>query len=69
MCISSIEQSNENSIKFSLSTWTRSSSKISQSKFLYKSQWTCYESPKKEMVFHAFKHLIQNLKSYNKVKV
>jgi len=29
----------------------------------------CYESPKKEMVFHAFKHLIQNLKSYNEVKV
>jgi len=29
----------------------------------------CYESPKKEMVFHTFKHLIQNLKSYNEVKV
>jgi len=29
----------------------------------------CYESPKKEMIFHAFKHLIQNLKSYNKVEV
>ena len=29
----------------------------------------CYESPKKEMVSHAFKHLIQNLKSYNEVKV
>jgi len=29
----------------------------------------CYESSKKEMVSHAFKHLIQNLKSYNKIKV
>jgi len=29
----------------------------------------CYESPKKEMVSHAFKHFIQNLKSYNRVKV
>jgi len=29
----------------------------------------CYESPKKEMVSHAFKHLIQNLKSYNKIKI
>ena len=33
-CISSVQQSNENSIKFSLSTQTRSSSKTSQSKFL-----------------------------------
>ena len=29
---------------------------------------SCYESPKKEMVSHTFKHLIQNLKSYNRVK-
>jgi len=29
----------------------------------------CYKSPKKETVFYAFKHLIQNLKSYNRVKV
>jgi len=29
----------------------------------------CYKSPKKEMVFHTFKHLIQNLKSYNEIKV
>jgi len=29
----------------------------------------CYESPKKETVSYAFKHLIQNLKSYNEVKV
>jgi len=29
----------------------------------------CYESPKKETVSHAFKHLIQNLKSYNGIKV
>ena len=29
----------------------------------------CYESPKKEVVFHAFEHLIQNLKSYNRVKI
>jgi len=28
-----------------------------------------YESPKKETVSHAFKHLIQNLKLYNEVKV
>ena len=35
MYISSIHQSNENSIEFFLSTWTRSSSKASQSKFLY----------------------------------
>jgi len=29
----------------------------------------CYESPKKETVSYTFKHLIQNLKSYNEVKV
>ena len=29
----------------------------------------CYESPKKKMVSYVFKHLIQNLKSYNEVKV
>jgi len=29
----------------------------------------CYESPKKETVSYIFKHLIQNLKSYNEVKV
>jgi len=29
----------------------------------------CYKSPKKETVFYAFKHLIQNLKSYDRVKV
>ena len=29
----------------------------------------CYESSKKETISYAFKHLIQNLKSYNKVKV
>ena len=34
-CISSIPKSNENSIEFSLSTRTRSSSKTSQSKSLY----------------------------------
>ena len=34
--ISSVPKSNENSIEFSLSTWTRSSSKTSQSKFLQK---------------------------------
>ena len=27
-----------------------------------------YESSKKKTVFHAFKHFIQNLKSYNRVK-
>ena len=34
-CISSVPKSNENSIEFSLSTQTRSSSKISQSKSLH----------------------------------
>jgi len=29
----------------------------------------CYKSPKKKKIFHTFKHLIQNLKSYNEVKV
>ena len=29
----------------------------------------CYESPKKETVFHIFKYLIQNLKLYNEIKV
>ena len=29
----------------------------------------CYESPKEERVFHAFKHLISNIKSYNGVKI
>jgi len=32
-------------------------------------QGRCYKSPKKETVSHIFKHLIQNLKSYNEVKV
>jgi len=32
-------------------------------------RFPCYKSPKKETVFYAFKHLIQNLKSYNRVKV
>ena len=29
----------------------------------------CYESPKKEKVSHAFKHLIANIKSYNEDKI
>ena len=29
----------------------------------------CYESPKKEKVSHTFKHLITNIKSYNKDKI
>jgi len=29
----------------------------------------CYESPKKEQVSHAFKHLIANIKSYNVDKI
>jgi len=29
----------------------------------------CYESPKKEKVSHAFKHLIANIKSYNGDKI
>ena len=35
ICISSIQKLNRNSIKFSLSTQTRSSSKALQSKFLH----------------------------------
>ena len=30
---------------------------------------SCYKSPRKEIVFHAFEHLIQNLKSYNEVEI
>ena len=41
MYISSIQQLNENSIEFFLSTWTRSSSKVSLSKFLYLCSLTC----------------------------
>ena len=29
----------------------------------------CYESPKKKKVSHTFKHLIANIKSYNKDKI
>ena len=29
----------------------------------------CYESPKKEIVFHAFEHLIYNIKIHNGVKI
>jgi len=29
----------------------------------------CYESPKKEQVSHAFKHLITNIKLYNADKI
>jgi len=29
----------------------------------------CYESPKQEKVSHAFEHLIQNLKAYNRVRI
>jgi len=35
ICISSVPKSNENSIKFSLLTWTKSSSKTSWPKFLH----------------------------------
>jgi len=35
MCISSVQQSNKDSIEFFLSTQTRSGSKLSQSKVLY----------------------------------
>ena len=28
----------------------------------------CYESPRKEIVSHAFEHLISNIKSYNRNK-
>jgi len=30
---------------------------------------SCYESPKKEIVSHAFEHLIYNIKTYNRVKI
>ena len=42
-CISSVPQSNGNSIKFSLSTWTRSSSKASRPKFLHQSNEEPYQ--------------------------
>ena len=29
----------------------------------------CYESPKKEIVSHAFEHLIYNIKTHNGVKI
>jgi len=29
----------------------------------------CYESPKQEKASHAFEHLIQNLKAYNRVRI
>jgi len=29
----------------------------------------CYKSPKQEKVSHAFEHLIQNLKAYNRVRI
>jgi len=29
----------------------------------------CYKSPKQEKVSCAFKHLVQNLKAYNGVKI
>ena len=33
-----------------------------------KEDW-CYESPKKEQVSHAFKHLVANIKLYNADKI
>jgi len=35
----------------------------------YTSREICYESPKKGIVSQAFEHLIQNLKTYNRVKI
>ena len=29
----------------------------------------CYESPREERVSHTFKHLISNIKLYNRVKI
>jgi len=29
----------------------------------------CYESPKKEVIFHMFEHLIHNIKTHNRVKI
>ena len=29
----------------------------------------CYESPKQEKVSHAFEHVVQNLKAYNRIKI
>ena len=37
--------------------------------FLSRSSSRCYESPTKEQVSHAFKHLIANIKSYNADKI
>jgi len=29
----------------------------------------CYESPKQEKISHAFEHVVQNLKAYNRIKI
>jgi len=34
-----------------------------------KVEYKYYESPKKEIASYVFKHLIQNLKLYNRIKV
>ena len=35
----------------------------------YNAIYVCYESPKKEVISHAFEYLIHNIKSYNRVKI
>ena len=32
-------------------------------------RFSCYESPKKEVISHAFEHLIHNIKMHNGVKI
>ena len=58
-------ESSTNSVLLSL-CWNQSATLPSYNG-LYDSK--CYESPKKEKVSHAFKHLIANIKSYNKDKI
>jgi len=43
--------------------------KAAQQLLPYCNHLDCYESPKKEQVFHMFKHLVTNIKSYNVDKI
>ena len=56
MCISSVQQLNGNSIKFFLSTQTRSSSKALQSKFLQYPSLYCLLFPHFHFFFHSTLH-------------
>ena len=56
-CISSVPQSNGNSIEFSLSTWTRSSSKASWPKFLHQSN----EEPYRVLLEHPSRVITKDI--------